>query len=85
MIHLAQNVDLAPKITGLEMVAANAFDVAFLTANWKIRCFSLDTGKKFTAINPFDLLKPLGLVFCCGPRRTLTSGASYSPNGASLR
>ena len=72
MIHLSRNVDLAPKIKGLETAAANAFDVAFLTANWTA-AFSLDSGKKFTAISPYDLLKPLGLTFCCD------QGVTYEP------
>ena len=72
MIHLSRNVDLAPKIKGLETAAANAFDVAFLTANWTA-AFSVDSGKKFTAISPFDLLKPLGLTFCCD------QGVTYVP------
>ena len=72
MIHLARNVDLAPKIKGIETAAANAFDVAFLTANWTA-AFSLDNGQKFTAISSYDLLKPLGLKFCCD------QGVTYEP------
>ena len=72
MIHLSRNVDLGPKIKGLETAAANAFDVAFLTANWTA-AFSVDSGKKFTAISPYDLLKPLGLSFCCD------QGVTYVP------
>ena len=72
MIHLARNVDLAPKIKGIETAAANAFDVAFLTANWTA-AFSLDNGQKFTAISSYDLLKPLGLKLCCD------QGVTYEP------
>ena len=72
MIHLAQNVDLGPTIQGIETAAANAFDVAFLTANWTA-AFSLDAGKNFNEISPYDLLKPLGLSFCCD------QGVTYEP------
>jgi hypothetical protein len=72
MIHLSRNVDLAPKIKGIETAAANAFDVAFLTANWTA-AFSLDSGQNFTAVSPYDLLKPLGLKFCCD------QGVTYEP------
>jgi hypothetical protein len=72
MIHLAQNVDLGPTIQGIETAAANAFDVAFLTANWTA-AFSLDAGKNFNEISPYDLLKPLGLNFCCD------QGVTYEP------
>ena len=72
MIHLTRNVDLAPGIQGIETAAANAFDVAFLTANWTA-AFSLDTGKNFTEISPYDLLSPLGLKFCCD------QGITYEP------
>jgi hypothetical protein len=72
MIGLSQNVDLAPSITGIETAAANAFDVAFLTANWTA-AFSVDSGRSFTAVSPYDLLKPLGLNFCCD------QGVTYEP------
>jgi hypothetical protein len=71
-MRIVQNVDLAPGIQGLETAAANAFDVAVFTANWTA-AFSLDRGKTFTQISPYDLLKPLGLTFCCD------QGVTYEP------
>jgi hypothetical protein len=85
VIHLSRNVDLAEdtgaisitgarhsKIEGWETDAANAFDVAFFTANWKA-AFSLDAGNHFAAVSPYDLIKPLGLNFCCD------QGVTYEP------
>lgn len=64
MIGVSRNVDLYPKIEGWETAAANAFDVAFLTANWAA-AYSVDGGKKFKSVSPDDMTKPFGLTFCC--------------------
>jgi len=61
---IAQNGDLAPTLGGWETAAANAFDIAFFTANWTAGA-SFDFGHTFTRVSPYDLVKAAGNTFCC--------------------
>lgn len=61
---IAQNVDLAPTLRGWETAAANAFNIAFFTANWTAGA-SFDFGHTFTRVSPYDLVKAAGNTFCC--------------------
>jgi hypothetical protein len=70
---LAKNTDLAPRIQGWETAAADAFDIAFFTANWTAAA-SIDGGKTFTRVSPDDLAGAAGDTFCCD------QGVTYIPS-----
>jgi hypothetical protein len=65
MTDIVQNVQLTPQ--GLETSAANAFDVAMLTANY-FAAFSTDAGATFTSISPYGMMSLAGNTFCCDQR-----------------
>jgi hypothetical protein len=67
MTEIVQNVELAPQ--GLETSAANAFDVAMVTANY-FAAFSTDAGATFTStgISPYGMMSLVGDTFCCDQR-----------------
>ena len=65
MTEIVQNVQLTPQ--GLETSAANAFDMAMLTANY-FAAFSTDAGTTFTTISPYGMMSLAGDTFCCDQR-----------------
>ena len=67
MTEIIQNTQLKPQ--GLETSAANAHDVAMVTANY-FAAFSTDAGATFTntGINPYGMMSLVGENFCCDQR-----------------